>query len=86
MDATLPAVARMSPGWVDFILMAGAFLLVAVGAAIWLFFRRKPKRRRKHRQQSESRPLNPTLAQSGGLPPIRRQADPAPNPPPTSPT
>ncbi len=38
----------------------------------------KQHRRRRHR---EHRPINPTLAQTGGLPPIRK-ADKPPSPPP----
>ena len=36
-------------------------------------------RRRSHR---EHRPLNPTLAQTGGLPPLREEKEPPPPPPP----
>ena len=39
-------------------------------------------RRRSHR---ERRPLNPTLAQTGGLPPIRRPENPPGQPPPAPP-
>jgi hypothetical protein len=40
-----------------------------------------PRKRRKwRRQRREHRPLNPTLAQTGGLPPIRA-SDPPPPPP-----
>jgi FtsZ-interacting cell division protein ZipA len=35
-------------------------------------------RRRSHR---EHRPINPTLAQTGGLPPLRRETKPPPPPP-----
>ena len=39
----------------------------------------KQRRRRRHR---EHRPINPTLAQTGGLPPIRKSVTPPPPPPP----
>jgi peptidoglycan/LPS O-acetylase OafA/YrhL len=84
MDAALPAMGRMPPGWVDFFIMVGAFALVAIGALIWLFFLRKPgRRRRKHRHRHERRSPNPTLAQNGGLPPIHHEEKPSRRPPPT---
>jgi predicted permease len=57
-------------------------ILVAVGIAIacfiiWLFMFRKTKKRRKRREGRHHRKLNPTLAETGGLPPPR-----APNQPP----
>ncbi|HTY88776.1 MAG TPA: hypothetical protein VMB80_15010 [Candidatus Acidoferrum sp.] len=68
----------------DFIIMFGAFLLVAVGAVMWLVYLRKPKKRRRkyrHRHRHQSAPI--TLAQTGGLPPIRREEQPPPPPPTT---
>jgi len=79
-----PASGRITPGWVDFLIMIGAFLLIAAGALIWLFYFRKPgKRRRKHRHRHEHRPSNPTLAHNGGLPPIRKEEKPSRQPSPT---
>jgi hypothetical protein len=84
MDDVLPAVSRMTPGWVDAFIMTGAFVLVAIGALIWLFFLRKPgRRRRKHRHRHESHSSNPTLAKNGGLPPVRHEEKPFRRPPPT---
>ena len=72
MDGALPTIGRVTPEWVDFLIMAGAILLVAIGALVWTFFIRKPgRRRRKSRHRHEHRLLNPTLAQNGGLPPVR---------------
>jgi hypothetical protein len=74
----------MTPGWVDFFIMTGAFVLVGIGVLIWiLFFRKSGRRRRKHRHRHEHRPPNPTLAQSGGLPPVRQEEKPFRRPPPT---
>ena len=39
-------------------------------------------RQRQHGQRREHRPLNPTLAQTGGLPPRRETDKPSPPPPP----
>jgi len=74
----------MSPVWVDFFIMVGAFALVAIGALIWVLFFRKPgRRRRKHRHRHERLSPNPTLAQNGGLPPVRQEETPARRSPPT---
>jgi len=84
MDDALPAVGWMTPVWVDFFIMTGAFALVGIGVLIWIFFFRKPgRRRRKHRHRHEHRSPNPTLAQSGGLPPVRQEEKPSPRPPST---
>jgi len=84
MDDALPAVGRMTPVWVDFFITAGAIALVGLGALIWLFFLRRPKRRRKYRHHHRSRPPNATLAQIGGLPPVRSE-DKLSSRPPTTP-
>jgi hypothetical protein len=84
MDDGLPAIGRMTPSWVDFFIMVGAFALVAIGALIWILFLRKPgKRRRKHRHRHGHRSLSTTLAQNGGLPPVRREEKPPLPPSPT---
>jgi hypothetical protein len=73
----------MTPSWVDFFIMLGAFALVAIGAIIWIVFLRKPgRRRRKHRHRHERRLPHTTLAQNGGLPPKRPEEKPPPRPPP----
>jgi hypothetical protein len=64
------------PQWLNFLIMAAAILLVTFGALVWsVSFRRKRKRKRKHHRHKhgERRQLNPTLAQTGGLPPIREE-------------
>ena len=78
MDVELPIMHQMTPGWVDFFIMAGAIVLVAIGALIWAFFFRKrgQRRRRKYRHHHEHRLPNPTLAQNGGLPPVRQEEKP----------
>jgi len=40
------------------------------------------RRRKGHRYRREHRPRNPTLAETGGLPPIRSEDPPPPAPPP----
>jgi len=63
------------PQWGNFLAMALAILLVAIGCLIWfLMFRKKRKRKRRHHSH-EKRQLNPTLAECGGLPPKRDDPD-----------
>jgi hypothetical protein len=81
MDDGMPAAGRITPEWMDFLIMLGAFLLILTGALIWLFHFRKTRRhRRKYRHHHGSRLPNVPLAQKGGLPPIRQEEKP-PNPP-----
>ncbi|HEY1717636.1 MAG TPA: hypothetical protein VGH42_04980 [Verrucomicrobiae bacterium] len=94
-----PFVSLPSAGWEDFLIVMGAIVLVALMAFIWIAF--SPKKRthlhrhhRRHHGKSrkkrrrERRKLNPTLAETGGLPPIRQEEKflpgqtPAPPPPP----
>jgi hypothetical protein len=80
MEPVLPSIGRLTPEMVDLLIMTGAILLVAIGALIWAFFIRKrgPRRRRhKSRHHHEHRLPNPTLAQSGGLPPVRPEEKPS---------
>jgi heme/copper-type cytochrome/quinol oxidase subunit 2 len=85
MDDATAAYNRMPPAWMDFFMMAGVFVLVLISALIWLFFFRKTrKRRRKYRQHHKYRLPNITLAQTGGLPPVRREEK-SPGPPPSTP-
>jgi hypothetical protein len=71
---TLLAAFQPLPQWANFLAMALAVLLAAVSALIWLVAFRK-KRKRKYRSHNSHKPrkLNPTLAESGGLPPAREQ-------------
>ncbi len=75
-DPFLAAVEPMPP-WVAFLIMAGSLLLGVLGVLVWfLMFRKKKHRKRRRHHQRESRQLNPTLAQVGGLPPAREEASP----------
>ena len=64
----------------DWMIFVAILLAVGIGIAcfvIWLMIFRKGKKRRKRKHGHAHRKLNPTLAESGGLPPPR-----APNQPP----
>jgi hypothetical protein len=80
----------------EFVLLLGSLALVAIIVAFWAIFnsnRGKPhKHRRKHSHRRDSRknpgggvrrpqrPMNPTLAQTRGLPPVRDPNTPPPFP------
>jgi hypothetical protein len=73
----LPSFADVT----DFLIIIGAAVLVAL---VWFFlFRSKLMHRHKHHHRRRSqRKLNPTLAQTGGLPPRREEKNPADQTPP----
>jgi hypothetical protein len=86
MEYPLLPVGRMTPVWVDFFIMTGILLLLAIGLLVWsVYFRKRGrKRRRRYRGRHDRRSANPTLAQTGGLPPVRHPEASDKPPPPTS--
>lgn len=88
-DSALPPATPPLPGWQDFFIVLGAVVLAALMVFIWIaLFRKKRTHRRRHhhhgkkRRRREHRPINPTLAQTGGLPPIRAEERPPGQTPP----
>lgn len=71
------------PQWANFLAIFAVIVVSAFAVFLWAIMFRK-KRKRKYRQHNhEKRKLNPTLAESGGLPPPREEKKPdAPTPPP----
>ncbi len=69
----LLAVYEPLPQWLNFLVMAGSLLLVAFGALIWFLALRNKKKRKRKPRHHEKRQLNPTLAEAGGLPPLREE-------------
>ena len=64
----------------DWLIFIAILLAVGIGIAcfvIWLFLIRKTGKKRHKHHKRHKRKLNPTLAETGGLPPMR-----APNQPP----
>lgn len=63
----------------DWLIFLGILLLVGLGITlffVWFFVLRrsgKQKRKRRHRYH---RHVNPTLAETGGLPPVRQSNEP----------
>ena len=58
----------------DWLIFVAILLAVGIGIAcfiIWIFMFRKSGKRRRKRQKRHHRQHNPTLAETGGLPPKR---------------
>ena len=73
-DLTNPGV---SSDWLVFLAILIPVALVIGGFVLWVVFRDKSgKRRHKHDKRRKRRHLNPTLAQTGGLPPLRKPDEP----------
>jgi hypothetical protein len=74
----LPSADSPVYQWLGFILFLLLMCAVLGGLFIWVSMRNsKSKRKRKHRHH---RPTNPTLDQTGGLPPKRDPGVPPPGP------
>ena len=66
--------------WAGVLVVFGAAILVTLLALVWIVFfpknaRRWHRRRRLHNNGQQ--PLNPTLAEAGGLPPLRENDKPS---------
>jgi len=73
---TMLAAATPLPQWENFLVFFAVILLSAVVVFLWaVFFRKKLKRKHRSRRHREHRKPNPTLAESGGLPPARAPND-----------
>jgi len=70
---TMLAALAPLPQWVNFLAMALAILLAALGSLIWFVMFRKKRKRKRRPHHHEKRQLNPTLAECGGLPPLREE-------------
>jgi hypothetical protein len=76
------------------VLVLGVLVVAALAGMVWAVFFHKPshkrrdppktaeprerKRKRKRKRRHEHRPMNPTLAETGGLPPHRGDRPPPP--------
>ena len=78
---SLPANGK-SADWVIFVVMVLAIGLAVGIVTIWaVVYRPKSKKRKhKHRRKRHQRQHNPTLAEKGGLPPLRDPNQPPPGP------
>lgn len=79
-DWFLPSADSPAIQWLGF----GAFLLLLCvclgGLIVWMRTVKHGKSKRKHHKHRHHRPVNPTLAQTGGLPPRRDPNLPPPGP------
>ena len=69
-------VNSTSADWLYFIAI---LLAVGIGIAcfvIWFFMLRKNGKKKRKRHGRHHRQVNPTLAQTGGLPPMRQPGEP----------
>jgi len=80
---TLLAVYEPLPQWLNFLSMLVALVVGVFGVLLWaVMFRRKRRRKyRKHHTHRGERKPNPTLAELGGLPPLRTDGKPDDQPP-----
>jgi hypothetical protein len=63
----------------DWLIFIAILLAIGIGIAcfiIWIFMFRKSSRKRKLKKNRRHRQVNPTLAQTGGLPPLRNPGEP----------
>jgi uncharacterized iron-regulated membrane protein len=65
----------------QWLLFFGALAILAIGLTgfvLWIFLFRKPgsHRHQKRSRRREHRKVNPTLAETGGLPPVREPNQP----------
>ncbi|HTA95667.1 MAG TPA: hypothetical protein VK769_06045 [Verrucomicrobiae bacterium] len=70
------SLRSLPPEWVDLFVVLAAIFLLVLGIFFWALLIRKRKgtrRRIRRRHHRERHPANPTLAQTGGLPPIREE-------------
>ena len=69
--------------FIDWLIFAAFLLpvcLVIAGFVVWLLVLRGGSSRHRRRKRRHHRPTNPTLAQTGGLPPKRDPNQPPPGP------
>jgi hypothetical protein len=58
--------------WLMFAIMAGSIGIAVCVVTLWMvFYRPKSKKQRRKHRKRHKRQHNPTLAEKGGLPPVR---------------
>lgn len=68
----LANILNSTSAWTDFFVLCAGVLLPAAGVIVWAVFIRGKRRRRHRHRRSASCPASRTLAQAGGLPPVRK--------------
>ena len=72
MDSPNPSPLTFGPIWQSFDFLAVVVIILLLALAAFLWFRSGIKKRRRKRRRGRL-PINPTLAETGGLPPIREE-------------
>jgi len=70
----ISVMSDLLSAWAGVLVVFGAAVLVTLLALVWIVFFRKNARRWNRRRRlyhDGQQPLNPTLAEAGGLPPVR---------------
>ena len=75
----LPSADNPVIQWLGFVLFLLVLFVCLGGVIVWMQVARKGKSKRKRRHRHHRR-LNPTLADTGGLPPKRDENQPPPGP------
>ena len=73
----IPSTGK-SADWLMFVVMLAAIGLGIAIVAIWMFVNRTKTKKKRKRRSRHHRRHNPTLAQTGGLPPPREPGQPPP--------
>jgi uncharacterized iron-regulated membrane protein len=76
----LPTADSPALEWLGFVAFLLLLFLCLAGFIVWLRMARGGQSRRRQRKHRHHRPTNPTLAQTGGLPPKRDPNLPPPGP------
>jgi hypothetical protein len=78
MDNVLPTGGHLSPGWTQILIVIGAIAAMTALIFFWvvIFHKRGLKQRRRRRNHRGRTSHNPTLAETGGLPPVRPKDQP----------
>lgn len=74
-----PLEMPMNSASADWLIFIAILLAIGIGIAcfiIWIFLFRKSGKKRRRREHRRHRRVNPTLAQTGGLPPMRNPGEP----------
>lgn len=70
----ISVTSEMLSAWAGVLVVFCGAILVTLSALVWIIFFRKNARHRHRRRRlhnNEQQLLNPTLAEAGGLPPLR---------------
>jgi hypothetical protein len=82
---SFPKIIDVSSGWQTFFIMTAVVTLPPITILFCALFFKHKHRRRLHRRRHHDHgnyPANPTLAQTGGLPPVRETDNPPDQPQP----